>query len=162
MIVIDLEIDSVVYANNYRKLLVPASNAKIVTSAAALMFLGQDFRFRTYLGIDGQIRSGRLRGDIVVQGSGDPNFSLENIEHFVIALKERGIREIEGNIVLDDSYFTEERLPVGWAWHYLDARYAAEVSALSLNRNVVNVHIESTRPGQPANVTIEPFTRYVK
>ena len=162
MIVIDLEIDSVVYANNYRKLLVPASNAKIVTSAAALMFLGQDFRFRTYLGIDGQIRSGRLRGDIVVQGSGDPNFSLENIEQFVTALKERGIREIEGNIILDDSYFTEERLPVGWAWHYLDARYAAEVSALSLNRNVVNVHIESTRPGQPANVTIEPTTRYVK
>ncbi len=162
MIVLDLERDSVIYANNSQKLLVPASNAKIVTSAAALMFLGQDFRFKTRIGTDGQIRGSKLLGNIFVSGGGDPNFTLENLEQLVDAVKNRGVREIEGNIILDDSYFTDERLPVGWAWHYLDARYAAEVSALSLNRNVVNVHIESTGPGQPASVTIEPTTRYVK
>jgi D-alanyl-D-alanine carboxypeptidase/D-alanyl-D-alanine-endopeptidase (penicillin-binding protein 4) len=162
MIVLDLERDSVIYANNCQKLLVPASNAKIVTSATALAFLGQDFRFKTRLGIDGQVRGGKLLGDVLISGGGDPNFSLENIEQFIAAVKAQGIRSIEGNIILDDSYFTDERLPVGWAWHYLDARYAAEVSALSLNRNVVNVHIESTGPGQAANVTIEPATRYIK
>lgn len=162
MIVLDLERDSIIYASNCQKLLVPASNAKIITSAAALTFLGQDFRFKTRLGIGGKIRGGRLQGDIFVSGGGDPNFSFENLEQFVNAIKARGIKSIEGNIVLDDSYFTDERLPVGWAWHYLDARYAAEISALSINRNVVNVHIESTNPGQAANVTIEPETPYVK
>ena len=162
MIVLDLEKDSIIYANNCQKLLVPASNAKIITSAAALTFLGQEFQFKTRLGIGGKVRGGRLQGDIFISGGGDPNFSLENLEQFVNAVKARGIKSIEGNIVLDDSYFTDERLPIGWAWHYLDARYAAEISALSLNRNVVKVHIESTEPGQAANVTVEPETPYVK
>lgn len=162
MIVLDLDSDSVVYARNCQKLLVPASNTKIVTSAAALMFLGQDFRFKTRLGIDGQLRSGKLRGDVFVSGGGDPGFSLDDLEQFVSALKKRGIMNIEGNIILDDSYFTDERLPVGWAWHYLDARYAAEVSALSINRNVVNVRMEATSIGKPANVMIEPSTGYVE
>jgi D-alanyl-D-alanine carboxypeptidase/D-alanyl-D-alanine-endopeptidase (penicillin-binding protein 4) len=162
MIVLDLERDSVIYSHNYQKLLVPASNVKIVTSAAALMFLGPEFRFKTRLGIDGEIHGDRLRGDILVVGGGDPDFSLDDIEQFVRAFRDRGIRQIEGNIMLDDSYFTDERLPIGWAWHYLDARYAAELSALSINRNVVNVHMEATGLGQPAQVTIEPSIGYVK
>jgi len=162
VIVLDLESDSVIYSHNCQKLLVPASNAKIITSAAALMFLGPEFRFKTRLGIDGEVRGGRLRGDILVIGGGDPDFSLDDAEQFVRALMDQGIRHIEGNIILDDSYFTDERLPIGWAWHYLDARYAAELSALSINRNVVNVHIEAGRLGQPAKVTLEPSTGYVK
>ncbi len=162
MVVIDLEKDSVLYARNYGRNMVPASNVKIITSAAALIFLGQDFRFKTGLILSGDLQGNKWNGDLVVVGGGDPSFSLEDLEHFVTAVKDRGISIISGDIVLDDTYFTDERLPIGWAWHYLDARYAAEISALSLNRNVVNVHIEATRPGMLADVTIEPPTGYVK
>ncbi|MGD9380401.1 MAG: D-alanyl-D-alanine carboxypeptidase/D-alanyl-D-alanine-endopeptidase [candidate division WOR-3 bacterium] len=162
MIVIDLERDSVVYARECRRNLVPASNVKIVTSAAALTFLGRDFRFKTRLGLSGRRQRNKWDGDVIVVGGGDPSFGLEDLEHFVTTLKDQGIASIAGNLILDDGYFTDERLPIGWAWHYLDARYAAEISALSLNRNVVNVHIRATTPGEPANVSIEPPTRYVR
>ncbi|MCK4941208.1 D-alanyl-D-alanine carboxypeptidase/D-alanyl-D-alanine-endopeptidase [candidate division WOR-3 bacterium] len=162
MIVLNLDEDSVIYANNYQKNMVPASNLKIVTSAAALTFLGSDFRFKTRLAIKGEVRRGELQGDLVVIGGGDPSFSLENLEAFVMTIREHDISRIDGNIILIDGYFTQERLPIGWAWHYLDARYAAEISAISMNRNVVNVRIEATRLGAYADVSIEPLTAYVK
>jgi D-alanyl-D-alanine carboxypeptidase/D-alanyl-D-alanine-endopeptidase (penicillin-binding protein 4) len=162
MIVLDLDKDSVVYARNYQKLLVPASNVKIVTSAAALTFLGPDFRYVTRIATEGRVRNRQLRGNVIVFCGGDPNFSLIDLEHFVNAIKNDGISEIEGDIVLVDNYFTEERLPVGWAWHYLDARYAAEISALSVNRNVVNVHMEGTRLGEQASVFLQPETEYMR
>lgn len=162
MIVLNLDEDSVIYANNYQKNMVPASNLKIVTSAAALTFLGSDFRFKTRLAIKGEVRGGELHGDLIVIGGGDPSFSLENLEAFVMTIREHDISRIDGNIILIDGYFTQERLPIGWAWHYLDARYAAEISAISMNRNVVNVRIEATRLGAYADVSIEPLTAYVK
>lgn len=162
MIVLNLDKDSVVYARNYHKNLVPASNMKIITSAAALTFLTSDFRFKTRLAVAGGIRGNKLHGDVVVVGGGDPSFSLEDLEQFVSTIKSTDIASIEGDIVLVDNYFTDERLPIGWAWHYLDARYAAEISALSINRNVVNVRIEATRLGMRAKVNIEPATEYVR
>ncbi len=162
MIVLNLDEDSVIYANNYQKNMVPASNLKIVTSAAALTFLGSDFRFKTRLAIKGEVHGGELHGDLIVIGGGDPSFSLENLEAFVMTIREHDISRIDGNIILIDGYFTQERLPIGWAWHYLDARYAAEISAISMNRNVVNVRIEATRLGAYADVSIEPLTAYVK
>ena len=162
VIVIDLDEDSVVYSRNHQKLLVPASNMKIVTSASAICFLGRDFRYVTRLAVSGRLHSGRLEGDIIVFGGGDPNFSLSDLERFVSATKNTGISRIDGNIILVDDYFTGERLPIGWAWHYLDARYAAEISALSVNRNVVNVHMAATRPGQNVNVSLQPETDYIR
>jgi len=162
IIVVDLKKDSVVYAYNHQKNLVPASNVKIITGAAALTFLGPDYRLKTKMILDGMMKRNTLQGDIIMIGGGDPGFSLGDLDFFVAAVKDRGISKVTGDIVLVDDYFTGERLPVGWAWHYLDARYAAEISALSLNRNVVNVHIEATKLGELADVVIEPATRYVK
>ena len=162
IIVLDLKKDSVVYAYNHQKNFIPASNVKIITGAAALIFLGPDYRFKTKIVLDGMMKKNKWDGDIVVIGGGDPGFSLEDLELFVSAVKDHGISSVTGDIILVDDYFTGERLPVGWAWHYLDARYAAEISALSVNRNVVNVRIKATKVGEQANVNIEPATRYVK
>jgi D-alanyl-D-alanine carboxypeptidase/D-alanyl-D-alanine-endopeptidase (penicillin-binding protein 4) len=162
MIVVDLTGDSVIYARNCRKNLVPASNVKIITSAAALTFLGSEFRFKTWFALRGMMHGSVWDGDVIVVGAGDPSLELEAVEQFVTTIKSKGISGIIGNIILVDDYFTDERLPIGWAWHYLDARYAAEISAISLNRNVINVHIEATTVGQKANVFIEPNTEYVR
>jgi len=162
MIVMDLNGDSVIYARNSQKSLIPASNVKIITSATALTFLGPEFRFKTWLGLRGKMHGSVWDGDVVTVGAGDPSFGLEAIEQFVMTIKQNGISRIKGDIILVDDYFTDERLPIGWAWHYLDARYAAEISALSMNRNVINVHIEATAIGQTANVYIEPCTKYVE
>ncbi len=169
--VVDLEGDRVVYARNARKLLIPASNMKIITTAATLKFLDHDFRFKTLLAIKGTIRKKELHGDVIIIGGGDPTLSLEGISQFVTAVSDKRIKTITGNIIVIDNLFQDialnkntfryERLPVGWAWHYLDARYAPEISALSVNKNVVNVKMKATQLGEFADVSIEPATEYV-
>jgi len=160
--VLDLECDSVIYARNCRTLFIPASNMKIIATGAALCYLGPDFRFKTRLAMSGKIKRNKLDGDIILIGGGDPTFSTEHLEQFVSILDDTMIREITGDIILDDSYFSDERLPIGWAWHYLDARYAPEISALSVNKNCVAVQMKATQLGLPADVVLGPETDYVK
>jgi D-alanyl-D-alanine carboxypeptidase/D-alanyl-D-alanine-endopeptidase (penicillin-binding protein 4) len=157
-----LDNNRTIFQVNSDKLLVPASNMKIITTAAALYYLGPDFHYKTRLAIRGIVRNAILHGDLVLIGGGDPKFSLMDAGRFVERVKSLGIREVTGNIIVVDDYFTRERLPVGWAWHYLDAKYAPEISALSMNENVVNVKMEATQPGAPVKVTMEPETRYVR
>ncbi len=169
--VMDLERDSVIYAHNCRDLCIPASNMKIITTGVSLTYLGPAFRFTTHLAMNGALRKKKLRGDVILIGGGDPTFSLEDLVQFVEQLQNKEIREITGNIIVDENYFktivyseqfpNNERLPVGWAWHYLDARYAPEISALSMNKNVVNVKMIATRLGDDAKVVLEPETEYV-
>lgn len=160
--IVRLDNDSIIYSYNNMKCLIPASNMKIITTAAALTFLGSEFRFKTRLGLRGQLKDNKFIGDIVIIGGGDPGFSLEDLGQFIATIKRLNIEKITGNIIVVDDYFTDERLPIGWSWHYLDARYGAEISALSFNKNCVNVKLEATIPGELANVTIEPLTDYVK
>jgi D-alanyl-D-alanine carboxypeptidase/D-alanyl-D-alanine-endopeptidase (penicillin-binding protein 4) len=161
MYVLNLENDSVVYAYNSQKLMIPASNMKIITSAAALYLLDPHYRYTTRLAVRGEVEGNTLRGDVVVIGGGDPQLSLERLRKFVSTLSSRGIEDITGDILLVDDHFVDERLPMGWSRHYFDARYAPEISALSVNHNCVNVKIEATTVGDYAKVTIEPKTEYV-
>lgn len=157
-----LDNDRVIFEANARKLLVPASNMKILTTAAALYYLGSGFHYKTRMAIRGMMRGSKLQGDIILIGGGDPTFNLDNADQFVERIKSLQINEVTGNIIVVDDYFTRERLPVGWAWHYLDAQYAPEISALSFNGNVVNVKMEATNPGELVKVTLDPATRYVR
>jgi D-alanyl-D-alanine carboxypeptidase/D-alanyl-D-alanine-endopeptidase (penicillin-binding protein 4) len=169
--ILNLNNDSLIYARNSQKLLMPASNMKIITTGAGLAYLGPEYRYTTRLGLRGSLVDKRLSGDIMILGGGDPTFSLADLDRFVSKIKAKGIEEVTGNIVVSEDYFrdmslqgntfTSERLPTGWAWHYLDARYAAEISALSINKNYVNVNIKATDIGEYADVTIEPKTQYV-
>ena len=160
--IFDLINDNVVYGYNSQKLLIPASNMKIITSGTALFFLGKEYRFKTRLALRGKIKNNKLLGDVILIGGGDPGFSLENLQQFVTTIRNMEIKEITGNIIVDDEYFTEERLPMGWSRHYFDARYAPEISALSMNYNCVNVRMQATKIGGYAQVGIEPETKYVK
>lgn len=158
----NLDNDSAIYEINSEKLFVPASNMKLITTATALYLLGPHFQFKTYLFLQGEIKERVLHGDIIIAGRGDPTFALENLEQFVKKIKTLQIKQITGRIIVVDDYFIDERLPVGWAWHYLDARYAPEISALSLNKNVVSVRIRPTSAGEYVSVSIYPPTEYVQ
>ncbi|MGB9720686.1 MAG: D-alanyl-D-alanine carboxypeptidase/D-alanyl-D-alanine endopeptidase [bacterium] len=159
---VNLDSQDTIFELNANKLFVPASNMKIITTSASLYFLGANFRFKTRLFLRGAIKEKKLYGDIVLQGEGDPTFSLDNMERFISKIENYGIKEITGSICIVDDYFANERLPVGWSWHYLDAKYAPEISALSLNKNVVSVRIRPTNVDEYANVSIYPQTNYVQ
>jgi serine-type D-Ala-D-Ala carboxypeptidase/endopeptidase (penicillin-binding protein 4) len=130
--------------------LAPASNMKLFTTAAALYYLGPDFRYNTFLMTTGPIRDGVLEGDLVIYGTGDPSFSdrfgnkLTVFNAFADTLYGLGVREIRGDIVGDGSYFTGPGAGEGWQQSYMNASYAASSGALSFAENVAMLQI---RPG---------------
>lgn len=166
----DLKTGRVLYSRNEDFLFLPASNEKLLTTAASLYWLGQDFRYSTRFYAAGTTGSDSiLHGDLVVVGSGDPSFSksfgIDPDSVFVSwaeSLKAKGISRIGGSILVDESVFDSERLGYGWDWHYLSSWYAAEVSAFSYNDNYVLIDVfPGDSVGQPASVSLSPPTSFV-
>ncbi|HWK12624.1 MAG TPA: D-alanyl-D-alanine carboxypeptidase/D-alanyl-D-alanine-endopeptidase [Vicinamibacterales bacterium] len=152
-----LDSGRVLYALNPRKLMMPASNMKIVTLATAARSLGWDFRFTTTLETAAAIENGALTGDLIVRGSGDPTINSRDqraakvFDDWALALRGLGITRIDGNIVGDDNAFDDEGLGAGWAWDYLQYGYAAPVGALQYNEDVAALTISAgASPGAPA------------
>ncbi len=151
------------YRLNPDKLVMPASNMKILTLAASAERLGWDYTFETRLYATGPIERGVLRGDLVVVGSGDPTISSRGgdprrvFTEWASRLKAAGIAVIEGRIVGDDHAFDAEGLGRGWAWDDLAEGYAAKVSALEYNEDLVSVAIRpGAAVGAPASIEVRP------
>lgn len=127
----------------------PASNMKLLTSAAALQELGPDFRYRTYLVTQGTVADGVLDGDLVLYGTGDPGISdrfypskTAVFEALADSLLSAGITTVRGDLVGDQSFLEGPLRPDGWDPADLDDHFAAAVSALSFNENVVSIRVE--------------------
>ena len=151
------------FERNGGKLMMPASNMKIVTLAAAAESLGWDARFTTTLEADGSIDAGVLRGDLYVRGGGDPTINTRDgrgaavFAAWTAALAAAGINRIEGRIIGDDNLFDDEALGAGWAWDYLQYGYAAPIGALQYNEDVVTLVVTpGVTAGAPAMVTLSP------
>lgn len=128
----------------------PASNMKLLTTAAALRELGPEYRFRTFLVTDGSVEDGVLRGDLVVFGSGDPGLSdrfypsrTTVFEELADQLLERGIHAVDGDLVGDASLLPGPLRPPGWDAHDLNDHFAPGISSLSFNENVVTLRVEA-------------------
>jgi D-alanyl-D-alanine carboxypeptidase/D-alanyl-D-alanine-endopeptidase (penicillin-binding protein 4) len=163
VIVVSLTRGDTLYALEPDLPLAPASNAKLFTSATALYYLGADFRFNTFLLTDGAIEDGILKGDLVLYGTGDPTFSddfggrTSVFESFADSLTALGIREIQGEIVGDASYFRGPGTARGWQENYIDAAYAAPASALSFAENIATVRVQpAERAGWRPVITLIP------
>jgi serine-type D-Ala-D-Ala carboxypeptidase/endopeptidase (penicillin-binding protein 4) len=162
VLVRSLTANDTLYALNAGKLMMPASNMKIVTLLTAAERLGWAYTYETRLVAAGPITAGKLEGDLVVVGSGDPTISHEGLGSDVLDLwaervKAAGIRAVDGRIVGDDNAFDDETLGPGWAWDYLASGYATGVGALQLNENVVWVTATpAPTVGSPALVSISP------
>jgi len=161
VLVKSLDTNDTLYAANARKLMMPASNMKIVTLAAAAARLGWDFQYATRLMAAGSIANGVLDGDLVVVGSGDPSITDAATPGLFASwaeeLKARGITTIGGRIVADASALGDEPLGMGWSWDDLADGYAAGVGALQFDENMARVTIgPGPAPGTPAAITIAP------
>lgn len=136
------------YSRNAEKVFMPASNQKIPTTAASIITLGEDFQFETQLTYDGIIENKILNGNLIVFSNGDPTlsnrFHNEPTDVFNLwaeELKNKGIKKINGNIIGDDNAFEDNHLGYGWTLSGLQAWYSAEVGALQLNENVIDIGI---------------------
>ncbi|MFO7694257.1 MAG: D-alanyl-D-alanine carboxypeptidase/D-alanyl-D-alanine-endopeptidase [Vicinamibacterales bacterium] len=143
--------------------LMPASNMKVVTMAAAAERLGWDFTFTTKVLATGPVEGGVLKGDLVVVGSGDPSLGGRPtegpsvVERWADQIRARGITRVEGRVVGHDNVFDDEGLGQGWAWDYLAYGYATPVGGLGFNENVVRLSFApGAAAGDPVAVAARP------
>ncbi|TAK11115.1 MAG: D-alanyl-D-alanine carboxypeptidase/D-alanyl-D-alanine-endopeptidase, partial [Acidobacteria bacterium] len=136
-----------IYRRNDDKLVMPASNMKILTMTTAAEKLGWDFTYKTILDAIGPITNGTLRGDLVVTGGGDPTIVSPDggpapvFAEWAAALRKAGITRVDGRILGDDSYFDHDPIGMGWSWDDLVFGYSAGITALSYNENQVTVRV---------------------
>lgn len=158
VIVESLDDGAVWYERSPRMLMLPASNQKLLTTAAAIQLLGRSFRYRTSALIrSGTLRGGVVHGNLCLRGSGDPFLDDAGLDEMVRAIKARGVRRVSGAIVADADLFAPPRYGFGWSWDDMSYYYSAPVSALNLNRNLVQVHVSPGRAvGMPAIVRVTP------
>ncbi|MDT3697338.1 MAG: D-alanyl-D-alanine carboxypeptidase/D-alanyl-D-alanine-endopeptidase [Ignavibacterium sp.] len=153
----DLTSNTVLFRKNEKYLLRPASNMKIITSAAGLLYLGPDYEFKTDLYYDGTILHDTLYGNIYVLGGCDPDFTTNDLYFFVDAIKSLNISVVTGDIIGDVSFKDSLYWGSGWMWDDDPSSDAPYLSALNINDNCVIVNYY----GKADSIEIIPKTNYV-
>lgn len=160
--VIDLKTKQPIFLQNEKKLFRPASNQKLLTTAASLVFLGTDYKFQTSMYLTGEVIDSVCSGDVFYVGGFDPEFSSTNLDSLTRELKKFGIKKINGNLYADvssmDSLFWGE----GWMWNDDPATYIPYLSPLTINKNTIKVYYEPGQVGTPAKIKLFPQTSFFK
>src|SRR5215467_8537033 len=175
LLIADAGTGETLYQQNADRYFVPASNMKLFTTALALTKLGPDYRFHTTLETSGTIAKGVLTGNVALMGRGDPNLSNRKFpynlkEDFdgppekVLAeladgLVAKGVKEVSGNVIGDDSYFPRERYPSGWEIDDMVWEYGAAISSIVVDDNTVTLTLTpGDQPGSPVQANMSPAT----
>jgi len=162
--VVSLTRGDTLFAQNAGEMMQPASTMKLFSTAVALDRFGPEHRFSTDVLRDGPVGAdGLVNGNIYLRADGDPSMSARfykdpNLPMATLArsVAAAGVKHVKGDLVYDASAFDDQKIPDGWKTTYLGAAYAARVSALSLNENIVWVVVQPS--GKSAAVTLEPAT----
>ncbi|WP_033294408.1 D-alanyl-D-alanine carboxypeptidase/D-alanyl-D-alanine endopeptidase [Amycolatopsis jejuensis] len=160
LIVRNADTGATLYSRNAGNRLVPASNAKLLTSAAALDVLGPDHRFTTTVSTDGR--------NLYLKGTGDPTMLAKDYQELAAKVAASGVKVVTGDLVADDTWFDHVRLGSGWAWDDEPYSYNAQVSALTISPDTdydagsVIIRVAPGQNGKPAAVAVDPPTSYVR
>jgi D-alanyl-D-alanine carboxypeptidase/D-alanyl-D-alanine-endopeptidase (penicillin-binding protein 4) len=175
ILVANMNTGETLYELNADRFFTPASNAKLFTSALALATLGPGYQFRTTLESHGALGiDGRLSGDLILVGRGDPDLSNRKFpyqgkveregptEQVLVELADaavaKGLKEVNGDIVADDTYFPYDPYPAGWSVGDLFFSFGAPVSAIAFNDNTITIEVQpGAHAGDPASVSVEPW-----
>jgi D-alanyl-D-alanine carboxypeptidase/D-alanyl-D-alanine-endopeptidase (penicillin-binding protein 4) len=171
VLVVSLDSGKILFQHNADKLMQPASNAKLYTAALALDRLGPDYRIKTSFYAAAKPGSdGVLHGDLIVYGRGDPSFSArfndgdykKALQPAVDAFRAAGIKQIDGDLVGDESFFRGPPYGSDWTWDDLQNYYGAPASALSFQDNVIDLlFTPGETVGAPCQILTMPATTFV-
>ena len=160
--VYDLTENEILYKKNENLLFHPASNLKLLTTSAALVFLGPDYKFTTSVYHTGEIIDSICYGDIYFIGGGDPDFTSEDLDSLTGEIKHFGIKEIKGNLYGDitmlDSLFWGE----GWMWDDDHSKSFPYFTPLIINDACIKVEYSPGNIGKKVNINLIPETDYFK
>jgi D-alanyl-D-alanine carboxypeptidase/D-alanyl-D-alanine-endopeptidase (penicillin-binding protein 4) len=164
VMIVSLTRGDTLFAQNAGEMMQPASTMKLFSTAIALDRFGPEYHFSTDVLRDAPVGSdGTLQGNLYLRADGDPSMSARfykdpNLPMTTLgrAVAAAGVKHVTGDLVYDASAFDDRKVPEGWKTKYLGAAYAAKVSALSLNENLVWVAVTPSPSG--AQVVLEPAT----
>jgi D-alanyl-D-alanine carboxypeptidase/D-alanyl-D-alanine-endopeptidase (penicillin-binding protein 4) len=161
LLVVSLDRGDTLFAREADRLYTPASNRKLFTAASALHWLGPEHRFTTTLLSTGRIAADTLHGDLVLVGTGDPDFAIFDLGALADTMAS-ATRVVTGDVRADDTWFDDVEWGAGWMWDdgpYWEWPY---VTALTLEDNVVTVTVRpGSEIGAPVVVDMAPPTGYV-
>ena len=134
----------------------PASVAKLLTTLVALDTLGPSYRWRTEVYLQGDVVGGKLAGNLLLKGYGDPFLVTERVWQMLRQIRQSGIQHIEGDLLLDDSYFSADASdPAEFDGEPLRA-YNVQPNALLTNFKVVRYVFEPDPASKAVRVTLDP------
>ncbi|AOM41532.1 serine-type D-Ala-D-Ala carboxypeptidase [Xenorhabdus hominickii] len=141
-----------------QQMALPASTQKIVTALAAQLQLGNDYRFVTTLESDAAISNGILKGNLIARFVGDPMLTRTQLRNMVDKLKQLGINQIDGDLIIDISIFASHDKAPGWVWNDMTQCFSAPPSAAIVDKNCFSVLLNSSEhPGDLAFVRVPSF-----
>lgn len=164
--IVSLDTGKTVFDQNAEKYFMPASNMKSYTVAAALEKLSPDFKFVTSVYAPAMPdANGVIKGDLTIYGRGDVSFSqgfydgdlYRGLNTLADKIAASGVRRIEGNLIGDESYFSGATIPASWEWDDLQWKSGAEISALPVNDNLLELNIKPGAVNAPCYVQTLPI-----
>ena len=173
ILVVDAETGSTVFSKNENIGLAPASTLKVVTAATALDMFGPSFRFITPVGYRGTIQGGILKGDIIIQASGDPSLGswryastkkFAQLGELAGMLDKAGIRKVEGQWVVDESGYESQAIPGGWPFDDIGNYYGAGAAGFNWYENQYDLVLNpGSAEGQPVHISrTEPVPQAIE
>ncbi len=155
-----------IVSHNAGKAFMPASNQKLLTSAAAFDALGADYRYKTRLLLDGSVSGSTIQGDLILVGSGDPSLGsielggADPLKKWARQLADAGVTQISGRIIGDDDVFDDRPYAEGWDLDYLVSQgsrsLGVSAGGLAYRDNVIEVRIASGKVGSPPEISARP------
>lgn len=156
----DLTEKKPLFKHNEKLLFRPASNQKILTTAAGYLFLGKDYKFKTTLYHTGEVKDSICNGDVFIVGGFDPDFSSCDLDSLVGEIKHYGIKEIKGNLYGDVSAMDSLYKGEGWMWDDDPESYAAYITPLTINKNSIQIDFRPDEVGKEAVIELIPKTNF--
>ncbi|HEX3142961.1 MAG TPA: D-alanyl-D-alanine carboxypeptidase/D-alanyl-D-alanine-endopeptidase [Pyrinomonadaceae bacterium] len=162
--IVSLDSGQTIFEQQANKFVRPASNMKLYTVATAFDRLTADYHFITSVYAKEKPEDGRIKGDLVVYGRGDPSISTRFTGDYFKAINDladrivaAGVKRVKGDLVGDASFFNGSPIGSGWEWEDLTWSYGAPVSALSINDNAIDLNVRpGATVGAPVTVTTGP------
>ncbi len=160
----NLQNNQIIADHQSETFMLPASTQKVFTALAAKLTLGDEFRFETSISTNGKIQNNKLNGDLIVKFTGDPDLTTGQLYQLLAKLKNQGINQLTGNLILDTSVFASHDRGLGWIWNDLTMCFNSPPAAVNLDGNCFSVEIDANQPvgelvkfNVPAHFPIQVF-----